>query len=528
MLRADVEKVFIEHCVSCKSHHWCTNHDEDKYKEYYSRCQAAISRGCFNVTVVENQIPDGFTDQFITDPNLSKPGKFHFPRIGSFEVYFRGVCVFSKINSMKWPKASKVAEKVREIQDTPQAEGRKKSKVKRVKSAYPGKKRKVRKIKKKGGKKKENLGTREGLSKYVGEKKKEGGAVNYAELFKDPHSRSSSESDRKNSDSEQPVPPYEYYRAQPKAKTPPKQLDSFGNNHNEYQKQPSPPKPQPTKPEVQNPVRQVKKVEKYSSSSSSSSSKFKHKSETPDYSSESYESNPQIEKIDFASHLKRTEEQPKIDKSSSSAEYNSSDYDEYQSSSKSSKKPETPKKPEKKSSDSSDYKEDYEQSSNSSSSHKHLTKKPSSSSSTSNKPVPKPAKKSSSSSDSSPKHLKKSSSSDSEKEDYDQDFEDQEEEVHPLRKVDKSYPVTLPLGQEVRKKITYENMSKEDTEFTITTSHPDYMSVKEDTLLIEKDRKEKIQLRFAPIFTENEKKYYIYIDKGSVPWECIEIVAQYE
>lgn len=533
MLRVDVEKVFIEHCISCKTHHWCTNHDEEKYKEYFSRCQAAISRVCFNVTVVENTVPDGFTDQFITDPTISKPGKFHFPRIGSFEVYFRGVCIFSKINSMKWPRAEKIAEKVKKIQTSPQVESKKKSKPKRVKSAFPGKKRKVRKSnKKKNGIKKVEYGDRDrdALENLVAGKKKVDNGKNYAELFRDPHSRSSS-SDRKNSDSEQPVPPYEYYKAQPKAKTPPRYLDSFGQSKNTNQKQPSPPKTQAPQSEIQNAVRQVKKVEKYSSSSSSSN--FAHKSESQESSSESYRTNPSIEKIDLAGLLKRTQEEPKIEKnSSSSAEYHSSDYEKYQDSSSSSQKHSEPPIVKKSNSDSEDYKEDYEKSSSSSSSSK--AKKYQKKSSSSSSKSKKSKKKHSSSESSTSKHLKRSEKDEyesekyeSDKEEYDQDFEDQAE-THPLRKVDKSYPVNLPLGEETRKKITYENLSNEDTEFSIKTSHPDYMSIKEEYLMIRKNAKEKIQLRFAPIFTESERKFYIYIDKNSAPWECIEIVAEYQ
>ena len=27
--------IYIEHCVNCKSHKWCTNHNEKKYHLFY-------------------------------------------------------------------------------------------------------------------------------------------------------------------------------------------------------------------------------------------------------------------------------------------------------------------------------------------------------------------------------------------------------------------------------------------------------------------------------------------------------------
>ena len=517
MLRADKEKVYIEHCISCKSHTWCTNHDEEKYKEYFTRCQASISRTCYNVTVVENVVPEGFTDQFITDPNTSKPGKFHFPRIGSFEVYFRGVRIFSKIESMKWPYATKVAEKIKEIQDTPPAEagGRKRTKPKRIKSAFPGKKRKTKKSKKKLNRRK-MVETEKpkiaDLGNYEKPRKK------FEEIFKDRHSSSDSSSRHKNSDSEQPVPPYDYYQYQAKAKTPPRHLDSFGRAE-DLKAQPAPEVrvEREKTPEVQKNVRQVAKVEIPSSQSSGSEDSAREgrgrgremgkgrKSSSEEYDSESYESNPDIENIDLAGHLKRNEGQKEFVQSSaySDQEYKSEDYEKYQSESESEEKGGKDRRVKDKAVDRSsssaksekDYQEDYEKSSKSGKSSK---------------------------------SSKSSKSDKSDQSDYDQDFEENEEQHHPLRPADKSFPVTLILGEECRKKITYENASSSDALFIIKSSHPELMSIKDEEILIKRSTKDKIQLRFAPLLNECEKKYYIYITKDNLPWECIEIVATYE
>ena len=528
MLRADKEKVYIEHCINCKSHTWCTNHDEEKYKEYFTRCQSSISRTCYNVTVVENMIPEGFTSHFITDPNTSKPGKFHFPRIGSFEVYFRGAVIFSKIESMKWPHASKIAEKIKEIQDTPPAEANRKKKLKpkRIKSALLTKKKKIKKSKKKLNRKKiadtENIPNSELMLKNSEKPRK-----NFEEIFKNRSSSLDSSSENKNSDSEQPVPPYDYYQYQTKAKTPPRVLDSFGR----VEDMNLPPQPKVVesaekKTEVKSNVRQVAKVEIPSSKSSKSSntSRGRHIEQSSDeYESESYESNPDIENINLDGHLIRNDGQKVVLQSSaySDQEYRSEDYEKYQSSSESDS--------EEKGQKNGGPKDKNVVIANGSSSAVKLKKSKSSSSSDYEKDYQDDYEKSSKSS-----HSKKSSEGD-----YDQDFEDNQDsserhedsikdQNHPLRPVDKSFPVSLFLGEECRKKISYENTSPSEALFTIKSSDPDLMSIKNEEILIKPSQKDKIQLSFAPLLNECEKKFYLYINKNNSPWECIEIVAQYE
>ena len=535
MLRADKEKVYIEHCISCKSHTWCTNHDEEKYKDYFNRCQASILRICYNVTVVENVIPEGFTGQFITFPNTSKPGKFHFPRIGSFEVYFRGTVIFSKIESMKWPHASKVAEKIKEIQDTPLAEANRKKKLKpkRIKSALPGKKKKVKKSKKRSIKKKvfetENIPIIDNVLKNNEKPRK-----NFEEIFKNRSSSSDSSSSHKNSDSEQPVPPYDYYQYQAKAKTPPRVLDSFGRVEDINMPPPNVVEGGANKPELKNNVRQVAKVEIPSSKSSKSSksSRGRHKEQSSDeYESESYESNPDIENINLEGHLIKNDGKKVFIQSStySDQEYRSEDYEKYQSSSEGDSESKSENESEKKVKKSEGAKNSNMKIANGSSSV--VKKKASNSSSSSDyeKDYQDDYEKSS----------KSSKSKQSKESDYDQDFEDnqdpsesQEESIkdqkHPLHPVDKSFPVVLSLGEECRKKITYENASSSDAFFIIKSSEPELMSIKNEEMLIKRSQKDKIQLIFAPLLNECEKNYYLYINKDNSPWECIEIIAQYE
>ena len=120
MLRSEPEKVFIEHCVNCYQHTWCTSHDENKYKDCFSKCKDSILSICPNVSVCENVVPLGLEHNFLSILSISKPGKRHFPRLGSFEVYFRGMCIFSKLDSMRWPPVTEIANKIKEIQECPE------------------------------------------------------------------------------------------------------------------------------------------------------------------------------------------------------------------------------------------------------------------------------------------------------------------------------------------------------------------------------------------------------------------------
>lgn len=73
-------------------------------------------RLCPFIMVLGNEIPLGFQDKFVNAEQLNKPlGAYHFPRIGSFEVYYKGNIVFSKLATLKWPHPGAVAERVKQL-----------------------------------------------------------------------------------------------------------------------------------------------------------------------------------------------------------------------------------------------------------------------------------------------------------------------------------------------------------------------------------------------------------------------------
>ncbi|OMJ80551.1 hypothetical protein SteCoe_19146 [Stentor coeruleus] len=113
----DSDIVTIEHCINCKSHAWCTNHDETKYQNYFEKVKISIEHTCPELMINEN-----VKDKLITSLLASKSGKFlfsrnTFPRIGTFEVYFRGQIIYSKLKEGKWPNPVAIADKIRNILD---------------------------------------------------------------------------------------------------------------------------------------------------------------------------------------------------------------------------------------------------------------------------------------------------------------------------------------------------------------------------------------------------------------------------
>ena len=103
----------IEACENCKSHNWNTRHDENKYKNYaierkgrfilHSIVATLIQKSAPGTVVLINEVPKPWVDYEIycqlipnTDPSL-KTYKI-LPRIGSFEVSFKGVVRQQKLN----------------------------------------------------------------------------------------------------------------------------------------------------------------------------------------------------------------------------------------------------------------------------------------------------------------------------------------------------------------------------------------------------------------------------------------------
>lgn len=135
--------IIIEICQNCIAHQYCTHHDENKYNK--------------NFLKIKNQIEEKFQNYFVSK-NFMIPD----PAIGAFEIRLNGQLIYSKIQSLKWPKFSIVENKINEYIE-------KENKIDEEKEVVEGKK-----IVCKGGDK-ENLeeGVKEkGLGKEIKESKK--------------------------------------------------------------------------------------------------------------------------------------------------------------------------------------------------------------------------------------------------------------------------------------------------------------------------------------------------------------------
>lgn len=58
-------RVYLEYCVNCESHQWCTNHKSDKYKNYVAQVKSAINSQIPECTIIENDLPKEKSDRLI-------------------------------------------------------------------------------------------------------------------------------------------------------------------------------------------------------------------------------------------------------------------------------------------------------------------------------------------------------------------------------------------------------------------------------------------------------------------------------
>lgn len=119
------DTVYIEYCVNCKSHAWCTNHDEAKYQQYFEGCKVLILQRFPEFRVTPNQVPATVKKKISGKRRglrLTSTGTV--PRLGAFEVYFRGHLMFSKLKTGLWPSLSAIVQKIHCVVEDPDFLGR--------------------------------------------------------------------------------------------------------------------------------------------------------------------------------------------------------------------------------------------------------------------------------------------------------------------------------------------------------------------------------------------------------------------
>jgi selT/selW/selH-like putative selenoprotein len=88
-------KILIEICSNCKSHQWCTRHNEQQYENIANEVVKAI----------KEKLPDAHVDVEKVDGN----------RIGSFEIWCNEVEVFSKRTLGYFPHPEAVSYRIAEF-----------------------------------------------------------------------------------------------------------------------------------------------------------------------------------------------------------------------------------------------------------------------------------------------------------------------------------------------------------------------------------------------------------------------------
>ena len=81
----------VEICSGCKSHQWCTRHDEKKYEGIFEEVRKAILDKNPGVTVEKHLVGGS--------------------KIGAFEISSEGVLLYSKLSSGYFPFTAAVTDK---------------------------------------------------------------------------------------------------------------------------------------------------------------------------------------------------------------------------------------------------------------------------------------------------------------------------------------------------------------------------------------------------------------------------------
>jgi len=127
--RDNSELVFvIETCINCKDHVWNTRHDEAKYQEFFNKVSTAIVARIPNALTMRNQIPKSYLPydlycNLIPNDDENVPFSQQVARTGAFEVSYKGLLIFSKLQGGYWPNCELVAQKCEAIVRD-EAEGR--------------------------------------------------------------------------------------------------------------------------------------------------------------------------------------------------------------------------------------------------------------------------------------------------------------------------------------------------------------------------------------------------------------------
>ena len=429
MLEVD-ERVYIEYCIDCHMHQWSTKHDEEKYYRYYKACKDEILSQYNSIAVYANQVPPGLKDLF--------GKKNSFPRIGAFEVYYRGIVVFSKLQCGLWPHPKIVAKKITDIKEN-RRELTKEESNKHLKNR------------------------RRHTKSTVGTRTKVRNSSNFPNSPKVPvNNKSFRDMDIQTDDINLP-----HWK------------ESFAKlNANERKVEESfPEKDSFFMTDFKARASESPTVQKTAESYSSPVMQDSRSPVMQD--SRSMEMQDSRSPVMQDSRSMEMQEDQKEDKNEQSGD-NDSQYEE-------------------------DYEEEEEE----------------------NEEITKLQKELEEELQRYEDSFEGEEEEQEHEEEQEPDYESEFEEEAPERKVTKTYEIALPINKTSSKKIPYLNKSDQDCEFTLLSSDPTGMNIKEVTVLIPAQQKGKFQLKFAPQDSPCERRYLLYVDRNGEPWECMELIARY-
>jgi hypothetical protein len=106
----------IEACQKSGQAEYHTRINEAKYIEYFNKVSSAIVERIPNAIVMRNQIPKSYLHHdlycnLIPNEDENLPFFQQVPRTYAFEVSYKGLLIFSKLQNKKWPNSELVAEK---------------------------------------------------------------------------------------------------------------------------------------------------------------------------------------------------------------------------------------------------------------------------------------------------------------------------------------------------------------------------------------------------------------------------------
>jgi len=482
-LVSEGDRVYVEFCVKCEQHQWCTQHSSTKYLNYFTQCKTELQRFRPGLRVLANEIPPKLAKAYHVRPEGEAkvvPGKLAFPRIGAFEVYYRGAVLFSKLASGLWPRPELLCESLAKLQEELQ------------RKAEEAQLRKHRK-----------------LSKSHKRKKQKSRPVASSRTTPSRTLKSSQEPFRQAA--KRPLTSKPRYRSAKRARSP-KDFCNFSNEH--YSKisglKRSSSSDRSVK-QVQDEGVQVDRFEVRDVAAEFEDREVWGNGGQAEVWSLEEEQQPRFFPADRPKTAKRPQDTfvpPAIPTISQPTAPTVS-----QPIISAVSKPDLPPSlPAPREIPISTSPPDLP------------PQLPAQTPVFPAKEDQKPAPATSPQSQSKPADPK-TRYSDSSSDYASADFES--EPSHPLRPVTKSYTVEIPMGKYTNKKIAYVNSAPSKANFTLISSNPQEMQVKEASVSIEAGEKTPLKLQFNPVYEECEKTFYLYVDRDEEPCECFEFVVKF-